>query len=538
MKLLYVPLGCLLIAACNNSENKPVTAILGKDSVNSPVKDSGAGQEPAKNVPDSKKQTSKQRTLKRPQLQNLYANKPIHGGDTIMFTAVSNDSLDKQLSADIPASAYFRSYFLKQEPAESFELSLKERKTYITKGGTEITIDAADLVMEDGSPVNGNITITVKEMLRQEDMLKMQAPTTSNGELLESGGSWLIEAKSGERKVNVKNGRSYAISLPDTRYNGYDVFYGNNALDSAIDWSLSEGKNEFSIGVYSMSGVGITGHLFKRHSFSSDDRTDALSASFVNQAWIITPTTIQKYSIRKKKLLIQGKERMFAEERYKSSEIYLAEMEKKDIDFLERFSRQCSVVEYIRDNRFASNTGYILENEWQGKFYQVVIDSTLLAGTSRLFPDGLRKSFSKRVEGFIKAAIMASGQPASLVNNKPVAYVTTFGWINCDRFYKSPGPKMNYYAKLSTPSKLSALQPFLLFRNIKSLLSGTTSKGRLLFSKIPKGNEVKCIVLARANDKTLVGATDYFKLGSPDEPAMVTLQEKTDAEIKKLLNEL
>jgi hypothetical protein len=75
--------------------------------------------------------------------------------------------------------------------------------------------------------------------------------------------------------------------------------------------------------------------------------------------------------------------------------------------------------------------------------------------------------------------------------------VSTLGWINCDRFYRTDIPKVNYAVDLQT--KASDYFTILVFDQIKSMMTGSTSGNKVLFLNIPKGITAKLICVGIRN---------------------------------------
>ncbi|MFK7748031.1 MAG: hypothetical protein AB8B65_06560 [Kordia sp.] len=93
---------------------------------------------------------------------------------------------------------------------------------------------------------------------------------------------------------------------------------------------------------------------------------------------------------------------------------------------------------------------------------------------------------------------------------------TEMGWINCDRFWDiDEDDKTDFIVKTANP-KETKIQ--LIFKDIKSIMTGSYENGAFVFKNIPKGKDIKVIGISYANGKptlsvgTATTATKNFEL--------------------------
>jgi hypothetical protein len=76
-----------------------------------------------------------------------------------------------------------------------------------------------------------------------------------------------------------------------------------------------------------------------------------------------------------------------------------------------------------------------------------------------------------------------------------VMSLSGLGWVNCDRFYNVPSEdKVNLFVNSSTPVRL-------IFNKINSLMEGKASKGKNLFTDVPKGEQITLFGIRKKDDK-------------------------------------
>jgi hypothetical protein len=83
--------------------------------------------------------------------------------------------------------------------------------------------------------------------------------------------------------------------------------------------------------------------------------------------------------------------------------------------------------------------------------------------------------------------------------------IRTMGWLNCDRFYNE-GPKIDYYVNI----KDTAANYFtvLVFKNIRSMMSGSVNGNTVMFGAVPTGQEAKIISVGIQNGKPVLAVKD------------------------------
>jgi hypothetical protein len=79
--------------------------------------------------------------------------------------------------------------------------------------------------------------------------------------------------------------------------------------------------------------------------------------------------------------------------------------------------------------------------------------------------------------------------------------VRTLGWINCDRFYKSNEPKMDYFVNVGDTA--ANYYSVLVFEKMKSMIMGYPSGNRVVFPNLPKGIKAKVMCVGIRDGKTV-----------------------------------
>jgi len=92
---------------------------------------------------------------------------------------------------------------------------------------------------------NQNIDICVYEFIDKKSLVYAGLTTDSNGEMLETGGSFYIEANLNGEELKLRKGESYTVEMKLTRKGFTDMFtYYGGKKDGLIDWTVN--RNERS----------------------------------------------------------------------------------------------------------------------------------------------------------------------------------------------------------------------------------------------------------------------------------------------------
>jgi hypothetical protein len=123
---------------------------------------------------------------------------------------------------------------------QTFIIAPNETTTITGEKGTIITFPAGALEFEDGSgtPTTA-ITIYLEEAYELGDFLAMNLTTTSNGEILQTGGTIHLTASSNEKPLRIKDGESLELKMPTSApMADMELFVGERDANSGnMNWS-------------------------------------------------------------------------------------------------------------------------------------------------------------------------------------------------------------------------------------------------------------------------------------------------------------
>ena len=123
-----------------------------------------------------------------------------------------------------------------EQPSQSFTVSSSKPAQVKGKKGTTVFINPSDLETVDGKSVGNNIQIELKELTNQQQLLRTNAQTVSNGQLLVSGGAYYINMTSDGQQLKLKDGKSLNVAFPKLSDTEMALFYGQRDSLGKINW--------------------------------------------------------------------------------------------------------------------------------------------------------------------------------------------------------------------------------------------------------------------------------------------------------------
>lgn len=146
-------------------------------------------------------------------------------------TSQTNSSESKQETGEL--NDYLKKF---EEPSQTFTVSASKSAQIKGKKGTIISVTPSDLETVDGKPVDKNIQIELKELTNQQQLLRTNTQTVSDGQLLVSGGAYYINMTSNGQQLKLKNGKSLSVVFPKLTNKEMALFYGQRDSLGQINW--------------------------------------------------------------------------------------------------------------------------------------------------------------------------------------------------------------------------------------------------------------------------------------------------------------
>ncbi len=450
------------------------------------------------------------------------------------FRSVFPDAFaaEKLRSADEPSTGLAPGATLSEQCAKApqqFVLRAGVSDTILTCAeGTQIAIPGDAFVdAETQEPVEGPVEFRVQEYLSLADIvLNNLSTTTSSGQLLETSGMLNLQAVANGRKLALRSGAALTLAFPrkGTAKPDMQTFLAPPTATAGqpFDWEQMP-VPKWSRQVY--------------HFMQKGPRYAAGNSRL-------------KRELKKQLPFSYAQAKRMARERLPKSERKRVNSRRRLVDnILVHFEvgvdsvvRNVRIVEgYDTELKAAALNAVKATKGWRpalcngqtttaGRYIRleflrtgsIYFDFDYYQGVGRglsCLTDTIEEQFSPKSRYFRQQQLTAY-----------VLQTTQLGFINCDRFYTSPQPKID----LMVQAPQAVVQ--LIFHNFRSVVSHNTTAGKAAFEDIPEGEPVTILAL-RSSEKQVMLATRRTTTGPQTERDLVFRPVSMDelrAELQKL----
>lgn len=127
--------------------------------------------------------------------------------------------------------------FAPENQLETFNFNEDLGGMIVTSLGTRFIFYPNSLATLDNQSVDGMVTVEIIELFTKGDIIRYGAQTlANNGQLLESGGEFLVKAYQNGQELKVANGNSYNIQVPNVSPNVNMQFFDLDDSGNLPEW--------------------------------------------------------------------------------------------------------------------------------------------------------------------------------------------------------------------------------------------------------------------------------------------------------------
>lgn len=356
-----------------------------------------------------------------------------------------------------------------EKPEQEFYIEADRDTTLIAKEGTQLLVPANTL-MTKGGPVKGPVKIVIREYYRNEDIIAARLHTLSNGQQLETGGMLHISAEQDGVPVLIAPQKTIIVTMPANNYDSrMQLFMGQEIPDDVsssteLNWIPAEPVFQGLMNCGSGRKIlALNVNEVEPFSVNYGKRT---VAKFYMSDQVFTP---------KPELIAQLKQRFG------------------------------SYYDVIKIRRARKNKNY--ENAPGGKPY--VIDSTPIDVKAKLASKKATKQDSLRLFSLLKQDSVYNYNQALMSNTYRFA-ISSFGYINCDRFLDDPRPKVTMTVNFGEGANANNYVSMLLFTRYRTFCRGYGGAGHTIFYKNIPEDEPALLITVTVNDDKVVSNIQSF----------------------------
>ncbi|MCU0429495.1 MAG: hypothetical protein MUF42_05935 [Cytophagaceae bacterium] len=129
----------------------------------------------------------------------------------------------------------------RKEAPQKFSVNPESYITVTANKGTIISIPANVFEYANGSPVEDNVTLDVKEIFEESGMILSGVTTQSNGQILVSGGELFISATANGQEVFLDENATISIQVPIEGSPDSNMgLFVDNQDSSGVNWTLAD----------------------------------------------------------------------------------------------------------------------------------------------------------------------------------------------------------------------------------------------------------------------------------------------------------
>lgn len=369
--------------------------------------------------------------------------------------------------------------------------------------GTGLFFQKESFELPDGTMPKGKITIQLKECYKNSDIIRENLSTTTNGKLLETRGMIKIIAFSDNQELKLKQGKKIIIHFPkdsSDRKKQMNLFYANDNGEKPIDWKL-DSVTLLKPTAY-MSGWWTTGYVggdttrnggFYFKGEKKEAIYDYFYKNFDNTKLQATKEDLKNKRYEARFIVNkQGKitNIRITEEVYDTSGKRVPSKGKPDPYYYKYMEQIPTLEPFYSDD----GTGELKPFDSDCRFYI----------SMGLFPPDYRnnenynKIFNQKYSAFKNNNVQS-------INDAELEYYifssAKLGWINCDFFWETKDDKIDYIVKADPQSKTNIK---LVFKEAKSILTGTLDGDKYIFKNVPINQDIKIVAISFKGSKPLL----------------------------------
>lgn len=434
-----------------------------------------------------------------------------------------NCSSDEKKSRNIPVNSIAEITAVLSPTTEKFEIKVNEETILKGKKGTSIYIPANTFQFEDGTTPTAAVTIEIKECYSLTDMIFEDLQTTSRDQLLETNGMIYLNAESNGKKLSIKKGKAVAVGFPKKNADKemglfYEVELNDTTKTWIPDYELFEYQPKVATDSTDVVGEGYYGIEYPI------EMTDDLyyygyspylwTSRFNSMQFKGTDKTVLEY-IRNLKNVDSANAYLF----YKNDWHVSLDFDIDKNGKMRNFKRR-----YYSDEKYNKQAIRITIELFKSFPPIDINDKDRYSNYERFFSLGIRSERLLDKEKFKQKFKdkYAPNTNTAIENIDPndleyyMFSATEMGWINCDRFWDiDEDEKTDFIVKTENPKETKIR---IIFKDIKSIMTGSYENGALVFKNIPKGKGIKVIGISYVNGKptlsvgTATTDTENFEL--------------------------
>jgi TonB family protein len=417
---------------------------------------------------------------------------------------------DSAAKISYPGSSFFFSGNKEFEnPFQEILVTTKKDTMIKLKEGSSISIPAHSFVYEDDEkPAEGTITLLAKEFYKNSDIVMAGISTSTDSDILETGGMVYLEARSDGRKCTLAPGKLIDVGFQSFRNNkNMQLYSGYLDKNNKIIWKLSNENREQVVKEKPKAEIFTV--VEEPPQFPGGD--EAVD-QFLRQNI--------KYSQEARELGIQGKVYL----------TYVVETDGSlsDIKVVRGLGGGCDeeairVVKSMPAWRPGMQRGNPVRVQYNlpVRFYSDNNSQASLSGT--------RNETQNTVNSYSVHREVRYDDTYSCILRS-----SRLGWLNCDRLLNFNNPRINFSV---ADENVQQTDMAMVFQRVKVILSPSfINNGRFVFAGVPINEKVTIVAIKKKDNKLFLSMKETVT--SEVQENILVYKEVTSAELRSELGKL
>ncbi len=401
--------------------------------------------------------------------------------------------------------------------SQIFKIDPSKSQTIVGSYGTQVTFPAKSLHYKGKYPKK-SIQIIMREIYNYSDMVKANLTTsTTNGELLETGGMIHLEAFYKGKKLELNTKKPITIKFPSRKgKKGMQTFSGVKNTREEIEWHLEPqtkmyAKEKAKVGVDPSFMAGLPTEV----KSSDEPETQPEPVKGLDFLTKTIQETLNAYKI-------SGYERTTANVKFQVQ----PDGELTDIEIMsgtgaKKHQNLNRIILYLVQQSSPWKPATISGKNIKQYFLLPIKIKVEGLNTTKEIDEYNAKNWpwndidlTQPLNPAVSTAKLDRAINNVGANNIAISqfegYVlhsTKLDWINCDRFYRSKSKKTNIVVDVGEIDKYQCSVK-LIFHTIKSVMAGYPNKSGVLFQNIPINKKVTIVAFKYENGEVLMATKE------------------------------
>jgi hypothetical protein len=442
-------------------------------------------------------------------------------------TLDSSSIIEEQKSNAIVFSNFFQQ--LKKRP-EEFHIDTQRDTTIRCSEGSVIRIPANSFQTATGLAISGIVNMQVQEFYSLADIIGNKLSTTSNGQMLETGGMLCIKALFQSEEVKIKPGSALDLSMPAPKFNPeMQLFMGENSLPAKEKSSIesnssraSENASSRPMDTFSRNSANSVSYNFANSSiYSSGEGINWLPLGqqqmfYNNNKKIVTVLNMRNNPKSIYTTHPGNPDKSKTIGKFKIP--FHAPQTKEEIrkTLLKKYSKYYDDIKVIRASKPLSKKRQSAKRSpWEWYETPYVADSVKIpiSIATRLkyitVEDSLQ--FEKQWKEELELAMKRRGSYRDLlqISDKYNFKIENLGWINCDKFLGyPPGRTAEFTMVPEINFEKEYVYSMIVFKNTNAALACSWDYGAIKTQRIPLGEQVTLVSIGVKEGKAFTCVKD------------------------------